>query len=412
MASFKKLMKKSFWVISSQIFSRGSILLSSILLARNFTVGEFANYNYFLMTVNFIASISAFGMGVTASRYFSELSFKPSKENSEIAGTIWMLSVLVTIISSISLIIYFSIYDLNYLNSGYIVFAVILMGLLIVPNGAIIGLELYRKMSVYYFINALILILFVIKSIEDKDINIAIYGFLISLFIQLILTTSTVLKTLKKSKNYIILFKKNHIKKVLNFSLPMLATSILVASSSWIVSSLVLKEMGEYQFAVYSIGLQWFSIVLFIPGVLSQVIMPRLVKEQDNLEEKKKTIRQMLAVNFSITLALLILGGVFSPLILEFYGHNYTDYWYIIPIFLLAAVMYCPANILGNSIVVRLGSMVWLKITFIWFLMFLLLSCVGCMYFDNIIWIVFFQTLSSLILFMISFFYVKRMGEI
>lgn len=412
MASLKKLMKKSFWVISSQIFSRGSILLSSILLARNFTVGEFASYNYFLMTVNFIASISAFGMGVTASRYFAELSFKPSKENSEIAGTIWMLSVLVTIISSILLFIYFSIYDLVYLNSSYIVFAVILMGLLIVPNGAIVGLELYRKMSIYYFINASIIILFVIKSIQDKDINIAIYGFLISLFIQLILTALTVFKTLKKSKNSIIFFKKKYIKKILNFSLPMLATSILVASSSWIVSSLVLREMGEYKFAVYSIGLQWFSIVLFIPGVLSQVIMPRLVKEQDNLQEKKKTIRQMLAVNFSITLILLILGGVFSPLILKFYGHNYTDYWYIIPIFILAAVMYCPANILGNSIVVRLGSIVWFKITLIWFLIFLLLSYIGCIYFNDIIWIVFFQILSSLILFIISFFYVKKMGEI
>jgi len=59
-----------FWVTVGRVFSRGSILITSILLARALSVKDFAAFSYFLLTVNMLAAYASMGLGVTVNRYF------------------------------------------------------------------------------------------------------------------------------------------------------------------------------------------------------------------------------------------------------------------------------------------------------------------------------------------------------
>src|SRR5690606_31752242 len=86
----------------------------------------------------------------------------------------------------------------------------------------------------------------------------------------------------------ILFFRKDIFVSITKFVGPLVFITILAASSSWILGRLILKDYGEHTFAAYSIGLQWFALALFIPGMISRVVLPRLIREEKNQKETLK----------------------------------------------------------------------------------------------------------------------------
>lgn len=411
--SIKILLNNTLWSTLNHVLSRGVLMLSGILLARYLLPKDFAIYSYYQMTVVMISSYASLGMGVAASKFFAELSIdKDNIENIDTITTLFSISILVSFL--IATLIFFI--PNNILTSGldisiYIfAISVLVLSLNIIPSGAILGLEKYKEATIISLINGIICLIGVYLSISFNEIIFSIYFFILASTVQLLGYIYLVNQSISHiSKKAYLKIKKKSLLKLAKFMGPLIFVSILAASSSWILGRVLLLENGEYLFSVYSIGLQWFALALFLPGMVSRVVLPRLIRGESKDNKEILRISCLISIVFSILIFLIVF--IFKSYIIEFYGFKYKNYEDILVLFLLVAILYAPANTLGNAIVAKLGSLPWLIITIIWFI---ILMVVFYLIFENynIMAVIYAQGISTFFLLLISFLLCKKKGLI
>lgn len=377
--SIKTLAGNAAWSMLAHLMGRGSLVVAAMILSNKLVTNEFATYSYFQLTVSMLATYAALGMGVTASRFFAEVD-SVSDDKLQPLGALWLLSVVIGIIGSLVILLISDTLISGDLGIPNWLFSlgvfVILIG--IVPNGAILGLEQYKKAAFYSFLSAAILI-FGVLSLPKGNVGYdAILLFIISRAVQsfgssLVVLNKVGIKRILKT----LIINKTSIISIFVFAGPMLLVSLMAASGSWLVGRIILSgDSGEYEFALYSIGLQWFSLILFIPSMVSRVILPRLVRSNIlNVKSKGTSLTvQALFLAAGSAVFTVMIGSLLSPMILEFYGESYrVSAWFLI-VFMIAAIPASPANTFGNAIIAKDGQWNWLLIISFWLASLIIMS--------------------------------------
>lgn len=355
-------------------------MLSAIILARTLDTSSFAAYSYFQLTISMLASYTAMGLGISASRYFSELNHEIDNREPPPIGTLWMLSIAFTT-GAFALIM---LMPNLWLTAGLLVpkwllaLGVFSLGLTVVPSGAILGLERYKQATLISGFSGTTMILVVWWASHRNLPIIAMGAIVLSTLMQALGESTVVIRTVgwKKISNGFRL-RRHEIRRVFEFAGPMFLVTLISASGSWLLGRMILRsDGGELTFARYVIGLQWFSLGLLLPGTISRVILPRLVRNKSIATSEASNQRLVLQGATMATvsaLLLAVLGSIFSPWILSIYGAKYESERWLIAAFLGAAVLSAPTNTLGNAIVASNGQNIWLKLTVFW-LMVLLIS--------------------------------------
>ncbi|MNR02504.1 hypothetical protein D3C85_1183590 [compost metagenome] len=118
---------------------------------------------------------------------------------------------------------------------------------------------------------------------------------------------------------------------------------------------------------MYSIGLQWFAFVLVLPGMVSRVLLPRVVRNANaSVEEQRALIWQGIRMAGTTALVVALIGLILAPEIMKIYGAQYDGGRWFLGGYLLAAVLIAPANTIGNAIVASNGQKQWLGLTAVW----------------------------------------------
>ncbi|MGN5480388.1 hypothetical protein ACTMU2_37265 [Cupriavidus basilensis] len=190
--------------------------------------------------------------------------------------------------------------------------AVLALALETVPNGALLGLECYRPVALLSVIAATVLLLgaswaastgspepAMISIISVSGLQVAAKSWIVIRKIgwEAISTWRTV--------------NRSDLMKVCSFAGPMLLVSLLSSSGAWVLGQMILNGPGgPAAFARYAIGLQWFSLGLFLPAILSDVVLPRIIrasKEGFSAKELTKT-----SAGAAVLMASLISIGAIS----------------------------------------------------------------------------------------------------
>lgn len=354
---------------AAHLFGRGSLIVASILLARQLPTEAFAAYSYFQLTVSMLAAYAAMGMGVTASRFFAETGYVKDAQMSPI-GTLWLLSIVVAAVISLLILAL----PPAWLGGGLdiprwaMALGIFCMATGVVPAGAIIGLERYREALISAVTSAVVLIIgmYVVNSAVG-----AMSVFIAAAFIQSIGNSAVVFrhvswKTLTRHSG----LGKKQVHQIIKFAGPMLAVTLLAASGSWLVGRIILNSpSGEHGFSLYVIGLQWYALALFLPGMISRVLLPRMVRTQLKESESgsPKIVRIGSILSIAITAATAIVGALLAPSLVGIYGPDYQAQPSVLTLFLIAAIPAAPANTIGNAIVASNGQKTWLILTITWF---------------------------------------------
>lgn len=369
--SFKTLAINAAWSISTHVLGRGSLVIAAILLARSFDTSAFAAYSYFQLTVSMLAAYAALGLGVTASRFFAETGHVKDEEMPPI-GTLWLLSSVVGLVFAVVILLLPS----NWLNSSLdiprwlLALGVLVMTLDVIPSGGILGLERYAFATLAAGTSALVMIIGAIVASQKGSAHIAMVVFVIASLIQTIGNTVIVLKDvgwrrLLQSAQ----MRQQDLKRVASFAGPMLGVSLLSASGSWFTGRIILSgPSGEHGFALYTIGLQWYALALFIPGMISRVLLPRIVRSRlgSSANDSRILVRNGTFITLFSAMTVSFTGFLFSPWILQLYGSSYqVDRW-LLGTFLIAAIPSAPVNTIGNAIVAADGQTIWFLLTFCW----------------------------------------------
>lgn len=380
--TIKVLATNAVWTTLATLLARGSLVVASIILARHLDAAGFAGYSYFQLTVSMLAAYSSMGLGVTASRFFAESS-RVEVENMPPVGTLWVASLLLGLMISL-IVLCFPQGWLGtelYVPQWLLAVGILSMSIDVVPSGAILGLELYKKATYITAMSAIVLILGASLASVAACPVCAMVVFVTATLLKAIGNAIVVLRNfglkplLRNS-----LFRKVDIKVIASLAGPMTGVTFLAASGSWLVGRMILNAPnGSDEFALYAIGLQWFSLALFLPNMVARVVLPSMVKalrvvsNQTNGDAKLLT-RQGVLLAVCAAVIVSLVGSSVSAWVLPLYGETLQINQWFLAAFMLAAIPSAPVNILGNVIVASNQQREWLAISIGWFCCLLVIA--------------------------------------
>jgi O-antigen/teichoic acid export membrane protein len=150
----------------------------------------------------------------------------------------------------------------------------------------------------------------------------------------------------------------------------MAITSVLAGSGAWTVGEMVRAQWSDLDYALYAIGLQWYAIGLFVPGMLMIVLFPLQVRaagpNANSVSETRRLLVQGGIPMLIASAAMLLVALPLSPLLVRFYGPSFEGESWIIWGFIAAAGAAAPATLLGNNLVAAGRQLEWTAYTAVW----------------------------------------------
>lgn len=352
----RKIANGAFWSLSGTIISKGLLLLSSIIVARILGAEVYGQAGIIRSTVNMFTAFAGMGIGLTATKYIAE--FKNS--NPEKALRIIRLSNLVTILTGFIIAIIIIIfaqqiaYQINahYLKpeiqiGAFILFFNTLNG---VQLGILAGFEDFKSIAKNNLWAGIVSFFIQIIFAYIGGLTGTIVGFGTNFLVLWILNKKSVYKHTKKLGN----LQKDEtvfseISVLWKFSLPAVLSGIMVGPVTWVCNVFLVNQPDGYtQMALFDAANQWRLTILFIPGALSQIILPMLSSSVNDNELYRNIFFKNLKLNAIISLALVFIVAVASPLITKMYGNEFEKLY--LPLILLAfsTIFIAISNVIGQ----------------------------------------------------------------
>jgi O-antigen/teichoic acid export membrane protein len=356
------------WVTISRILSRGSLLLASIIMAKALDVQGFASFSYFVLTVNMLATYASMGLGVTANRYFVDAD-KPDAEQSRTIAAMVSMSVLFSVILAFAVFLVpktVLVGDLP-VPRWAMVFGVFAFSLETIPQNALNGLEKYRFDAILSVFSGGAVVGMAVYAAAIQSLELAMIGLIGGSLVRVFGGAAIVMHTVGWRKFAVgFPFSINDAIRVFSFSLPMFLGALLVSTGPWAVGRIILSgNGGSYALALFAIGLQWFSLGMFLPASISRITVPRLVRSINaptTSDPVKKHVMLGMSLSLASSGAVALSGLLFSPQIMALYGSNYSaDVWFL-GAFLLVAILAAAGQMMGILIVMSNRQWAWLRI--------------------------------------------------
>ncbi|HEA3246161.1 hypothetical protein [Pasteurella multocida] len=397
------LIRNTLLLTTSHMLSRGSLIFSSLLISSLMDKEQFSIYSYFILTTTTISIYSALGIGITTNKFFSSLKRELNLETPVI--TLWMINISLAILGGVIFTLLSEQIipkSINF-NKNYFSLVILFLCLDIYTSNALIGLGEYIKLCITSLLFFCINIIMVVIAILNNNIDYAIRGLISGVVVQLVFNTLFVLRYLSSIQLLEkVKIKIAHLKEILKTMGPMMFVSLFAASNTWIVSQYILVSNREsaLEFNLFSIGLQWFSLALFLPSVFSRVLLNYFISHthSNSLVIAKRNI----ALILSLFLLLTLVSYIASPIIQGIYS-RYTIPVILIPLFLFIAGINSSSNILGNILISQNQEWLWLVFVTIGFLLLNIL-CALIKDIDSMTGTVI-MLINNIIIFSLSLFY-------
>ena len=114
------------------------------------------------------------------------------------------------------------------------------------------------------------------------------------------------------------------LKDILKFSLPIAMQEGIDAGYAWIVSLLLIKFASYAELGMYSVAVQWYAIINFIPVILRNVFLTHFSSSHNNQLKHDNVLKKALLINFSSVATLIIVIYIFLNKIVLIYGASFS----------------------------------------------------------------------------------------
>lgn len=342
----------------------------SIILSRKLTDDAFATYNLFQITLSTISMYSAMGLGITASKHFSEMN--NGLKDYEITSTLFATSLVGSVaLAALIVVVPFEVGDYPIvLPKHYLALGVLILGAGIIAEGGILGLEKYRTESLVSLFCGVLLMGLVYSPVVGSGYDAAITIVLVAsavLYVgkNIVVMQFVGLKNLLRNAT----FRWSNVVKVLSLAGPMSLVSAIAGSSAWTVGQVILNaNAGGVEFSRFTVCLQWYSLGLLLPNMISRVVLPMIVRLKLSGDEGSNRLVEYSSL-MSIAISAILAGSIFllSDTITALYGSNLGDVGSLVFAYMVAAIVVAPSNTVGNSLIAMDGHISWLYITIVQF---------------------------------------------
>ena len=370
--SYSDLKSKLFhgvtWNLLGMIVSASSAFIGSIIAARLLGIELYGYFEMIKSTIGTFTSIAGLGLGITCTKYISELKNIDKLRLGRIIGLCSVTATFTSLVFTclfIALVPLIALYGLKspqitiqlYIVSVYLAFSTF-NGYQV---GALVGFENFSKLAKINFYQGVISI-----------ITTFVFTWYLSLTGSCIaITLSAVLNWFFYYKALISECRSNNIfvqyenclseKKILtSFSIPAAISGIIGSCSIWGgVTLLVQNSEGNRQLAIFSAANSFRTIIMFFPTLFVRVLSPILC----NLTgcQDYKGVNYFFQINLYlttvVTIILAVIFSLLSPYLLAIFGKEFIDGQSVIAILSMSAV----AEVIATSYYQKLyvNGLIW-----------------------------------------------------
>ena len=343
-----RLAKGTFWSLAGAVISRGLMLAASVLVARMLGKTVYGELGIIRSTVGMFGIFAGFGLGLTATKHVAEFRQSDPTRAGRIIGLSWLVAMVTGGLMALGLFVFAPWLAAHTINAPHLT-GVLRIGALILfinalngaQTGALSGFEAFKTIAHVNLFVGLISFPMLVGGAYFGGLTGAVWALAINLGFNWLLNHLALHKEASRynvplafkdcSREFSILWK---------FSLPAVLSSSMVGPVNWICSALLVNQPNGYdEMGIFSVGNQWFNILLFLPDMLGQVVLPILSERigQNEPKQSSKTMSLAIKMNALLVLPLVLLASIASPYIMNLYGEGFKSGWPTLVVVLLTA---------------------------------------------------------------------------
>lgn len=327
-----KFIEDSFWSLIGNVIAKGLALFAGILIARWLGKDVYGEYGIVKTIIMSVSVFSTFGLGFTATKFIAS----SKNENTSLVRYISNYVIKVTVIFSSFIAFLIFVFSeeiaVNMLYASHLSYALKVVAIIIIFNavnttqiGIISGLGEFKLLAKLNAIIGIITFFITIVLAYLYNFDGALYALLLTTILNCFANNVFIKKKIDILGNNNVSIVTNTIRKeILNLSVPVALQESLYSVTSWLSSFLIIKYAGYGELGLYSAALQWNAIILFIPGIMRNVILSHLSTSSNNIERHHRVLKMTLMINAASTLVPAFLIGLFSTAIGTFYGKSFN----------------------------------------------------------------------------------------
>ncbi|WP_170235067.1 oligosaccharide flippase family protein [Bizionia gelidisalsuginis] len=322
----------SFWALFGNVAAKGMSLLGAIVVARFLGKDIYGEYGAIRSTLMNIAVFSTFGLGYTATKFIAENREKKPFLIKRIASLTMKISAIVSALMA-TLLFFFAGYVANIVLEAphldvplrLVAFWIVFNSLTTAQIGILAGFNAYKAMAKINTVVGITAFTTSVALTYYYGLNGALSALLLTQIVNWYLNYREVLKNIPIDKPGTKTENDNLIKTIINFSTPVALQEGLYALTSWLMIMLLIKLDDYGEVGLYSAALQWSAIILFIPGIMRNVILSHLSNSLGRPEEHAKLLKTTLLINFGATIVPFVVIYILKDWVVSFYGISYQE---------------------------------------------------------------------------------------
>lgn len=346
--------KDSFWAVFGNGLGSFLMLLAGILIARVLGKDLYGEYGMVKTTMFYIALFSTFALGDTSTKFVAEYLQKDKSLVKSIIRDAFRIT-LATSGTMFLLLMIFANQLADYINAPQMASSFRFLGVIIVARavntigaGVLGGFKDYKRLGLNNVVAGIIMIGLAWPLSKYYGLNGSLWALLISQIVLCILNLFEATKNIRQIKTHRCV---NVVRKLLNFSYPFAMTELVYTVSGWGINLILAKYASLGDLGMVSACQQWNSIILFMPGLLGNVILSYLSLSPNDANYHSKIITRMVVVNFVCTLIPLCIVALFSKAIESYYGLSFIGLSRVLTVSIIGTIFTCVARVFQTNLI-------------------------------------------------------------
>ncbi len=348
-----KLFKDSFWAVFGNGTANALMLITGIFIARLLGKDIYGEYGFVKTTMFQIAALSTFGLGYTSTKFIAQYVV----ENPTNLRNITKSALSISCVSSVALCILLIIsaeWVASFVGHPQMVQPFRYLGLIVITralstvcSGLISGYKNFYRQGINNIISGVAMLLLA----PILTYNLGLSGSLLSLLIsQLILSILHIYLLVNIYKKLPVSNGKSFTGTLIRFSIPVAMQEFTFAVTGWGIPILITKYANLGELGIYSVAAQWDSIILFIPSLLSSVVISYLSTAASQ-GGSTKMFNKLLLINFICALIPFLIVVVSSKWIAAMYGPTFVGLQSVINILVFSTIFSVLSRVYQNEMI-------------------------------------------------------------
>ena len=378
-----RFLNGGFWSIAGAISSKAVVLLASIIVAHIVGKIQYGEYSIIRTTIFMFIALASLGVGATSTKYIAQYR---NTDLQRAYNTYLVTSVFSTAFGIITAILVFftaQVIATEQLNEPNIATAIQCGAILLIfctvngsQSGALAGFEDFKHIALNNFISSILELICILIGAICYGVEGAILGSGIGYVLLTILNHLSISKHFRRyNLSGWSRLKLSDFKIIWDFGLPAAMCNLVVIFALWYSRTYLVQLGGFGEIAIYNAADQIKALILFIPGALSQMILPMLtnIRANGKIETYNKIFNYNVMINIGTSTVLSIIISILAPFILGLWGKTFVE---PMPLILLVAstIFSSFATVVGQAIASQGKMWMGLLCNLIWSAIVLALS--------------------------------------